>query len=56
MTGMKGGLEESDRNNIMILGVYSGRKNKMVCDSLTGQSQWIFLVSGRKWGIVDKLY
>ena len=40
----------------MILGVYSGRKNKMVCDSLTGQSQWIFLVSGRKWGIVDKIY
>jgi hypothetical protein len=40
----------------MILGVYSGRKNKMVCDSLTGQSPGIFLVSGKKCYFVDKIY
>jgi hypothetical protein len=40
----------------MILQVYSGILKRLVLDSLTGQSQGIFLASGRKWGIVDILY
>jgi hypothetical protein len=40
----------------MILQVYSGILKRLVLDSLTGQSQPIFLASGKKCQFVDILY